>query len=305
MFWALVSGEIRAVDFSYVNTNGTITITSYTGAGGAVIIPDAIGGLPVTSLGDWAFFSSNTVTSVVIPDSVTNIGDWTFDSCSSLTNVSIGNGVTSIGSFAFSACSKLTRVTIPDSVRDIRDGWAPIGGAFFNCGGLTNVTLGRSLTNIGDYAFGFCANLTSITVPDSVVRIGNTAFQGCGRMLGFYFQGNAPSLVPFALRSANNIAVVYYLPGTTGWGPMADGVPAVLWNPQVQTADNNFGVRQNRFGFNITGTADIPIVIEGCASLGAPTWIPLQSGTLTNGAIYFSDPQWTNYPSRLYRIRSP
>jgi hypothetical protein len=27
-------------------------------------------------------------------------------------------------------------------------------------------------------------------------------------------------------------------------------------------------------------------------------------GTLTNGSIYFSDPQWTNYHNRLYRIRS-
>jgi hypothetical protein len=33
--------------------------------------------------------------------------------------------------------------------------------------------------------------------------------------------------------------------------------------------------------------------------------MPLQTCKLTNGSIYFSDPQWTNYPARLYRIRSP
>jgi hypothetical protein len=79
----------------------------------------------------------------------------------------------------------------------------------------------------------------------------------------------------------------------------------VLWNPQVQTGDGMFGVRQDRFGFNITGTANIPVVVEACANLAAPSWVTLQSGTLTNGLIYFSDAQWTNYPGRVYRIRSP
>jgi hypothetical protein len=83
------------------------------------------------------------------------------------------------------------------------------------------------------------------------------------------------------------------------------GRPAVLWKPQIRTSDASFGVRQNHFGFNISGTPDIPIVVEGCANLAAQSWVPLQSGTLTNGLSYFSDSQWTNYPSRLYRIRSP
>jgi hypothetical protein len=29
------------------------------------------------------------------------------------------------------------------------------------------------------------------------------------------------------------------------------------------------------------------------------------TNTLTDGWFYFSDPQWKNYPARLYRIRSP
>ena len=41
--------------FNYTTNNGTITITGYTGPGGAVAIPDTINGLPVTSIGDYAF----------------------------------------------------------------------------------------------------------------------------------------------------------------------------------------------------------------------------------------------------------
>jgi hypothetical protein len=94
---------------------------------------------------------------------------------------------------------------------------------------------------------------------------------------------------------------VYYLPGTTGWGTTFDGVPAVLWNPQAQTSDGSFGVQSNQFGFNITGTTNIPVVVEACTNVSNPNWLPLLNCTLTNGIVYFSDPRWTNYPSRFYR----
>ena len=50
-----VSTVVVEAQFNYTTTNGTITITGYTGSGGAVTIPDTINGLPVTSIGDWAF----------------------------------------------------------------------------------------------------------------------------------------------------------------------------------------------------------------------------------------------------------
>ena len=100
-------------------------------------------------------------------------------------------------------------------------------------------------------------------------------------------------------------STLYYLSGTTGWGFAFDGRLAFLWNPQVQASGANFGVCTNRFGFDVTGTKNIPIVVEASADLANAAWTALQSCTLTNGSIYFSDPQWTNYPTRSYRIRSP
>ena len=41
--------------FTYTANNGQITITGYTGSGGAVTIPGTIDGLPVTSIGGYAF----------------------------------------------------------------------------------------------------------------------------------------------------------------------------------------------------------------------------------------------------------
>ena len=73
----------------------------------------------------------------------------------------------------------------------------------------------------------------------------------------------------------------------------------------VQSSGVNFGVRSNQFGFDITGTPYIPIKVEASTNLAGPVWTPLQILTLSNGVFYFSDPQWTAYSSRFYRISSP
>ena len=141
------------------------------------------------------------------------------------------------------------------------------------------------------------------TIPESVTSIGDGAFAGCSSLRGIYFEGNAPSVAFCECFQA--YGTVYYLPGTTGWGATFAGRPTALWNPQAQTRDGSFEVRPTGFGFNIAGTADIPLVIEASTNLAARSWVPLQSCTLTNGLLYFSDPQSTNYRGRSYRIRSP
>ena len=98
---------------------------------------------------------------------------------------------------------------------------------------------------------------------------------------------------------------VYYLPGTTNWGATFDGRPTVLWNPQAQN-DASFGVQNNQFGFNITGSSNLVIVVEACTNLANPVWFPVQTNTLpTVGSSYFSDPAWTNHPGCFYRLCSP
>src|SRR5262245_13883057 len=83
--------------YSYTTNNGAVTITQYTGPGGAVVIPANISGLPVTSIGDFAFYSNTNLTNVQIPNGVTNIGFEAFYSCSSLTGVSVPRTVLNIG----------------------------------------------------------------------------------------------------------------------------------------------------------------------------------------------------------------
>ncbi len=79
----------------------------------------------------------------------------------------------------------------------------------------------------------------------------------------------------------------------------------LLWNPEIQRGDPSFGVRTDRFGFNITGTPNIPLVVEAGTDLGDGAWVPLQTNVLAGSVLYFSDRDWTNRPARFYRIRSP
>jgi hypothetical protein len=72
----------------------------------------------------------------------------------------------------------------------------------------------------------------------------------------------------------------------------------------VLNTDASFGVRSNQFGFNINWASGMTVVVEACTSLANPTWTPLATNTLTSGTAYFSDPEWSNYPGRYYRLRS-
>ena len=145
-----------------------------------IFIPLMHNGLPVKEIASEAFSSCDSLTGVVIPDSVTSIGYSAFSFCSNLTSVTLGNSVTTIGNCAFSDCSNLTSVVIPDSVTTIGN------SAFYFCSNLTSVILGNGVTTIGTYAFSDCSKLTSIAIPDSITAIGGYAFEFCSNLTDIY-----------------------------------------------------------------------------------------------------------------------
>jgi len=64
----------------------------------------------------------------------------------------------------------------------INKGVTSIGNnAFYNCIGITSVTIGESVTYIKQYAFVY-TSLSSLIIPDNVITIGQSAFMGCSAL---------------------------------------------------------------------------------------------------------------------------
>ena len=125
-----------------------------------LVIPSQYNELPVTTIGEFAFYDCESLTSVVIPDSVTSIGWLAFWDCESLTSVVIPDSVTSISGGAFYNCKSLTDIAIPNSVTSIDE------GAFYNCESLTDIAIPNSVTSIGNDVFYGCESLTSVHISD-------------------------------------------------------------------------------------------------------------------------------------------
>ena len=100
-YFATIDGVLfRKADKALISYPAGIKSSTYT-------IPQGI-----ASIGDYAFDSCTSLTSVSIPDSVTSIGDRAFSYCKSLTSVSIPNSVATIGYHSFDNCTNLT-LTVP------------------------------------------------------------------------------------------------------------------------------------------------------------------------------------------------
>ena len=123
-------------------------LTKYSGAGGAVVIPDGVTAIDENAFMDptcdiyYDYRGLDSITSVTIPASVQEI-EGAFRECRNLKSVTFSEGLLSIGYAAFHGTA-LTSVRIPDSV-----------------------------VSIGESAFSGCANLTDVYLPETAcVRYG-------------------------------------------------------------------------------------------------------------------------------------
>lgn len=224
-----VKWDPRVLDQLIYTTNANaIAITGYTGPGGAVVIPSAINGFPVTEVGSRAFLGSATLTSITLPTTTTKLGD-----------------------LAFADCTALTSFAIPPS--------AVGNGLLSNCTTLANVVIDTKVASIDESEFCGCTALTTITIPASVTNIGDWAFQNCSNLNAVYFQGNAPLADSTVFDDASQVTN-YYLPKTAGWGTTFASRPTV---PVLFTFTTNSGTIMVTEYIGIGGSVVVPDTING------------------------------------------
>ena len=134
--------------------------------------------------------------------------------------------VTSIGVLAFYNCSGLTSVTIPNPVTEI--GYS----AFSGCRGLTSVTIPTSLKTIGERAFKDCQSLTSVAIPNSVTTIGESAFYNCSALTSVSIGNSVSSIGNSAFYGCGGMTSIVVASGNTTYDSRGN------CNAIIETASN-------------------------------------------------------------------
>ena len=76
------------------------------------------------------------------------------------------------------------------------------------CNMLQDVSIGKNVTSIGNYAFYNCYSLASITIPDGVTSIGNYAFYECHSLASITIPNGVTSISDSAFNNCYSLASI-------------------------------------------------------------------------------------------------
>ena len=181
-----------------------------------------------------------------------------------------------LGDYVFYDCSGLTSLTLPSSVTSI--GW----GAFSGCSGLTSLTIPSSVTEIGNQTFYGCSGLTSLTLPSGVTSIGNYAFEGCSGLTSLTIPSSVTSIGDRAFLGCSGLTSLTLPSSVTSIGESAftgcSGLTS-LTIPSGVTSIGNFAFRDCSGLTSIyVYTKKLPelgyYVFNGCDAKNCTVYVP-------------------------------
>ena len=172
-------------------------------------------GSGVTSIGAYAFWGCNHMTSVTLPGSLTSIGYSAFEHCLGLNRVQISDlnawyAIDFANAYAnplyyanhfYVNTNEVVNLTVTSNISEIKD------YAFVGYKGLHSVSIGYYVTSIGNSAFENCSGLTSVTIGNSVNTIGDDAFKDCTNLTSVTLNNSAIASADYT--SSNNLKTIF------------------------------------------------------------------------------------------------
>ncbi len=241
-----------------------------------------------------ALDTKETLTRLVLPDTLWAIGERAFRQCTNLTgSVIIPEGVESIGASAFLWCNALTgSLSLPSTLKYIGGGGAvDIHGAFLGCrfnselilpekleyighnafgdnpNYYGNLRLPKNLTYIGDFAFVNDNNLTGdLEIPQGVLFVNQGAFGGCSFNGNLTLHQGLIAIGDGAFSGCSLKGELHLPEGLTKVGESAFN--SCDFSGELKIPSSLVSIGRHAFAYNwrLMGTLEFP---EGIESIGA------------------------------------
>ena len=296
-------------DFTYEvlsETDRICEISGYNGEATELIIPSELDEYTVTSIGEYAFYSCTSLTSVDIPDSVTSIDGFSFYNCTALTSITIPDSVTTINSYAFTDSGYYNDesnwedgvlyignhcIRAKENISgaySIKPGTKTIAAAAFQqCDSLESITIPDSVTSIGYDAFGICTSLTSVTIGNGVTSIGDSAFSVCDSLTNITVATNNPnySSENGVLFNKDKTTLILYPTGKSGAFVIPGSVTSI-WDSAFASCSSLTSVD---IPDSVTSIGDF--AFKYCSSL---TSVDIPNSVTSIGAFAFSNTSIAN-----------
>ncbi|MDE5582876.1 MAG: leucine-rich repeat protein [Ruminococcus sp.] len=152
-----------------VDSHFSATITESDINDSNITVPSVLGGYPVMTIGEKAFFGKTSITDIKLPESITHIGENAFSGCLMLKSIRIPETVIYLGAGCFTGCIFLEKVSLDCSLATIPE------NCFSACSSLEIINIPESVMIIGKEAFFGCPMISGIFVPPTVIDIGENA----------------------------------------------------------------------------------------------------------------------------------
>ena len=199
---------------SYTTNNNEIVITGGDASITDLRIPPTINTLPVTTIGTGAFGFNrgNSITNIILPNTLQTISNSAFFGCSSLASITLPNSLKTIGEHAFYICRSLPSITLPSSLESVGH------YAFVYCDALSqltvatnnlyyqsinNVLFNKDATELVHHPAGL--NATTYTVPDDVVTISPGAFNNGNSLTQIFLSTSLQTLGDYAFSNCSSL----------------------------------------------------------------------------------------------------